>query len=263
MLNSIATAIIAYLHRSPAGSASSTRRTTWSRPSRCPASVWFFAIDMGPAGELWGFIFVAVARRRRVLVRRSAAPASASTCAPSGQSESAAAASGVDVKKMVAHQHAHLGRGGRSGRHADPARRHPPVQQRLPAGHRLHRHRHRAARPQQPDRHRASAPCCGASWSATTNHLEFTVTTRRSSASSRASSSCASSIAYELVRRYGLKRQQQRRRRRARGPGRRTTETGGDGMSRHDRHDHDRHRLRAAGQAGQRPAQVLPARRSC
>ena len=66
------------------------------RPA-CPAS----RSSPAPTQPVYGFIVVAVAGRRRLLVRCSAAPASASTCGPPGCRESAAVASGVNVKRMV------------------------------------------------------------------------------------------------------------------------------------------------------------------
>ena len=99
MLNSIATAIIGYLIQpeqlgqlDDAGNLVST--------STLPESSWFFSLDMGPAGELWGFIFIAVlaglaywfilGRTRFGYDLRAV-----------GRSETAAAASGVSVKKMI------------------------------------------------------------------------------------------------------------------------------------------------------------------
>ncbi|MFE9439571.1 ABC transporter permease [Streptomyces sp. NPDC006602] len=100
MLNSIATAIIAYLLQPGKLAQLDAAGTTVStKPLR--ESSYFFNIDTGPAGELWGFIFIAVlvgiaywfvlGRTRFGFDLRTV-----------GQSESAAAASGVSVKKMIA-----------------------------------------------------------------------------------------------------------------------------------------------------------------
>ena len=70
-----------------------------------------------------------------------------------GRSEPAAVASGVNVKRMIVIAMLHLRRGGRPGRHAGAARRGALLRHRLPDRARLHRHRDRAARPQQPGRH--------------------------------------------------------------------------------------------------------------
>ncbi|NUQ97557.1 MAG: ABC transporter permease [Streptomyces sp.] len=100
MLNSIATAIIAYLLQ-PGKLAELQSGGTVISTKPLPQSSYFFQINTGPAGELWGFIVVAVVvgiaywfvlgRTRFGFDLRTV-----------GQSESAAAASGVSVKKMVA-----------------------------------------------------------------------------------------------------------------------------------------------------------------
>lgn len=100
MLNSIATAIIAYLLQ-PGKLAQLQQGGTVVATKPLPSSSYFFSINTGPAGELWGFIFIAVAvgvaywfvlgRTRFGYDLRTV-----------GQSESAAAASGVSVKKMIA-----------------------------------------------------------------------------------------------------------------------------------------------------------------
>ncbi|KUN08422.1 sugar ABC transporter permease [Streptomyces yokosukanensis] len=100
MLNSIATAIIAYLLQ-PGKLAQLQQGGTVVATKPLPSSSHFFGINTGPAGDLWGFIFVAVAvgiaywfvlgRTRFGYDLRTV-----------GQSESAAAASGVSVKKMIA-----------------------------------------------------------------------------------------------------------------------------------------------------------------
>ncbi|MFF7966114.1 ABC transporter permease [Streptomyces sp. NPDC007903] len=100
MLNSIATAIIGYLLQpSQLGQLDEAGTLVSTKP--LPESSWFFQIDTGPAGILWGFIVVAVivgigywfvlGRTRFGFDLRTV-----------GQSETAAAASGVGVKKMIA-----------------------------------------------------------------------------------------------------------------------------------------------------------------
>ncbi|MEU3186997.1 ABC transporter permease [Streptomyces sp. NPDC006923] len=99
MLNSIATAIIGYLIQ-PERLGQLDEAGTLVSTKPLPESSWFFTMDLGPAGQLWGFLFVAVlaglaywfvlGRTRFGFDLRAV-----------GQSESAAAASGVSVKKMV------------------------------------------------------------------------------------------------------------------------------------------------------------------
>ncbi|WP_328537070.1 ABC transporter permease [Streptomyces sp. NBC_00344] len=100
MLNSIATAVIAYLMQpGRLGQLDDSGTLVSTRP--LPESSWFFSIDTGPAGVLWGFIVIAalagvaywfvLGRTRFGFDLRAV-----------GQSESAASASGVSVKKMVA-----------------------------------------------------------------------------------------------------------------------------------------------------------------
>ncbi|MGV4982542.1 ABC transporter permease [Streptomyces sp. NPDC001709] len=100
MLNSIATAIIAYLLQ-PGKLGELQQGGTLVSTKPLPSDSYFFTIDTGPAGILDGFIIVAVivglaywfvlGRTRFGFDLRTV-----------GQSESAAAASGVSVKKMVA-----------------------------------------------------------------------------------------------------------------------------------------------------------------
>jgi ABC-type uncharacterized transport system permease subunit len=100
MLNSIATAIIAYLLQ-PGKLAELQSGGTVVSTKPLPKDSYFFSFDTGPAGELWGFVVIAVAvgvaywfvlgRTRFGFDLRTV-----------GRSESAAAASGVSVKKMVA-----------------------------------------------------------------------------------------------------------------------------------------------------------------
>ncbi|MEU0003027.1 ABC transporter permease [Streptomyces sp. NPDC006314] len=100
MLNSIATAIIAYLLQ-PGRLGQLDQAGTLVSTKPLPSSSYFFGIDTGPAGELWGFIVIAVlvgvaywfvlGRTRFGFDLRTV-----------GQSETAAAASGVGVKKMIA-----------------------------------------------------------------------------------------------------------------------------------------------------------------
>ncbi|MGW6744714.1 ABC transporter permease [Streptomyces sp. NPDC055025] len=99
MLNSIATAIIGYLIQ-PERLGQLDEAGTLVSTKPLPESSWFFTIDMGPAGLLWGFLLIAVlaglaywfvlGRTRFGFDLRAV-----------GQSESAAAASGVSVKKMI------------------------------------------------------------------------------------------------------------------------------------------------------------------
>ncbi|MGW5666113.1 ABC transporter permease [Streptomyces sp. NPDC003758] len=99
MLNSIATAIIAYLLQ-PGKLAQLQQGGTVVATKPLPSASHFFSINTGPAGDLWGFIFIAVivgiaywfvlGRTRFGYDLRTV-----------GQSESAATASGVSVKKMV------------------------------------------------------------------------------------------------------------------------------------------------------------------
>ncbi|QTE00499.1 ABC transporter permease [Streptomyces cyanogenus] len=100
MLNSIATAIIAYLLQ-PGKLGQLDQAGTLVSTKPLPSSSYFFSFDTGPAGVLWGFIVIAVlvgvaywfvlGRTRFGFDLRTV-----------GQSESAAGASGVSVKKMVA-----------------------------------------------------------------------------------------------------------------------------------------------------------------
>ncbi|MFB7505420.1 ABC transporter permease [Streptomyces broussonetiae] len=100
MLNSIATAVIAYLLQ-PGKLGELQQGGTLVSTKPLPSSSYFFSINTGPAGELDGFIVVAVlvglaywfvlGRTRFGFDLRTV-----------GQSESAASASGVSVKKMVA-----------------------------------------------------------------------------------------------------------------------------------------------------------------
>lgn len=100
MLNSIATAVIAYLMQ-PGRLGQLDDAGTLVSTKPLPESSWFFSINTGPAGMLWGFIFIAalagvaywfVLGRTRFGYDLRAV----------GQSESAASASGVSVRKMVA-----------------------------------------------------------------------------------------------------------------------------------------------------------------
>ncbi|MFD7014044.1 ABC transporter permease [Streptomyces sp. NPDC059161] len=99
MLNAIATAIIAYFIQ-PGRLGQLDEAGTLVSTKPLPSSSWFFAIDLGPAGQLWGFIVVAVligvaywftlGHTRFGFDLRAV-----------GQSEAAAAASGANVKKMI------------------------------------------------------------------------------------------------------------------------------------------------------------------
>jgi ABC-type uncharacterized transport system permease subunit len=100
MLNAIATAIIAYLLQ-PGKLAELQSGGTVVSTKPLPQDSWFFSIDTGASGVLWGFIVIAVivgvaywfvlGRTRFGFDLRTV-----------GQSETAAAASGVGVKKMIA-----------------------------------------------------------------------------------------------------------------------------------------------------------------
>ncbi|GHH77725.1 ABC transporter permease [Streptomyces sulfonofaciens] len=100
MLNSIATAVIGYLLQpGQLGQLDQAGTLVSTRP--LPKSSYFFSFDAGPAGELWGFIVIAalvgvvywfvLGRTRFGFDLRTV-----------GRSDSAAAASGVSVKRMVA-----------------------------------------------------------------------------------------------------------------------------------------------------------------
>ncbi|MFD7547031.1 ABC transporter permease [Streptomyces sp. NPDC059578] len=100
MLNAIATAVIGYLIQ-PEQLGQLDKAGTLVSTTPLPESSWFFAFDAGPAGEVWGFVIIAIlvgvlywfvlGRTRFGFDLRTV-----------GQSDSAAAASGVSVKKMVA-----------------------------------------------------------------------------------------------------------------------------------------------------------------
>ncbi|MET9447895.1 ABC transporter permease [Streptomyces cinerochromogenes] len=100
MLNSIATAIIAYLLQ-PGKLGQLDQAGTLVSTKPLPSSSYFFSFDTGPAGELWGFIVIAavVGLAYWFVLGRTRFGFDLRTV---GQSESAAAASGVSVKKMVA-----------------------------------------------------------------------------------------------------------------------------------------------------------------
>ncbi|MFB6679570.1 ABC transporter permease [Streptomyces sp. NPDC057684] len=100
MLNSIATAIIAYLLQ-PEQLGQLDEAGTLVSTKPLAESSHFFTIDMGPAGQVWGFIVIAalVGIAYWFVLGRTRFGFDLRTV---GQSESAAAASGVSVKKMVA-----------------------------------------------------------------------------------------------------------------------------------------------------------------
>ncbi|MGW4561998.1 ABC transporter permease [Streptomyces sp. NPDC004561] len=100
MLNSIATAIIAYLLQ-PGKLAQLEQGGTVVSTKPLPSSSYFFSINTGPSGELWGFIVIAalVGVAYWFVLGRTRFGFDLRTV---GQSESAASASGVSVKKMVA-----------------------------------------------------------------------------------------------------------------------------------------------------------------
>lgn len=99
MLNAIATAIIAYLLQ-PERLGQLDQAGTLVSTKPLPKDSWFFSIDNGDAGQIWGFVVFAVlvgvaywfvlGRTRFGFDLRAV-----------GQSESAAAASGANVKKMI------------------------------------------------------------------------------------------------------------------------------------------------------------------
>ena len=99
MLNAIATAVVGYFLQ-PGRLGELQQAGTQVSTTPLPKGSWFFSFDAGPAGTVWGFIVVAVivgiaywfvlGRTRFGFDLRTV-----------GQSESAAAASGVSVKKMV------------------------------------------------------------------------------------------------------------------------------------------------------------------
>lgn len=100
MLNAIATAIIGYLLQpGKLGQLDDAGTLVSTKP--LPESSWFFAIDAGPAYQVWGFIVIAalVGIAYWFVLGRTRFGFDLRTV---GQSESAAAASGVSVKKMVA-----------------------------------------------------------------------------------------------------------------------------------------------------------------
>nr|BFD83049.1 ABC transporter permease [Streptomyces sp. Xyl84] len=100
MLNSIATAVIAYLLQ-PGKLGELQQGGTLVSTKPLPKSSYFFGFDTGAAGELWGFIVIAalVGVAYWFVLGRTRFGFDLRTV---GQSESAAAASGVSVKKMVA-----------------------------------------------------------------------------------------------------------------------------------------------------------------
>ncbi|RFU84338.1 ABC transporter permease [Streptomyces triticagri] len=97
MLNSIATSVIGYFTLpSVFGVQVGNNKTT----GEMAESGWFPGIDMGAAGEVYGFVFVAVALGIAywVILNRTRF---GFDLRATGASESAAAASGVDAKRMV------------------------------------------------------------------------------------------------------------------------------------------------------------------
>ncbi|RII20868.1 Branched-chain amino acid transport system / permease component [Streptomyces sp. YIM 130001] len=97
MLNSIATSVIGYFTLpSVFGVQVGNNKTT----GEMSESGWFPGLDMGAAGELYGFVFVAIALGIAywVILNRTRF---GFDLRATGASESAAAASGVDAKRMV------------------------------------------------------------------------------------------------------------------------------------------------------------------
>ncbi|WP_263169871.1 ABC transporter permease [Streptomyces sp. SCSIO ZS0520] len=100
MLNSIATAVIAYLLQ-PGRLGELDRAGTKVSTEPLPSGSQFFLFDTGAAGELWGFIVVSavVGVLYWFILGRTRFGFDLRTV---GMSESAASASGVGVKKMIA-----------------------------------------------------------------------------------------------------------------------------------------------------------------
>ncbi|MDI3409305.1 ABC transporter permease [Streptomyces cavernicola] len=97
MLNSIATAVIGYFTLPKVfGVQQGNNKTTGEMHD----SGWFPNLDLGPAGELYGFVFVAVALGIAYWVVLNRTRFGFDLRA-TGASESAAAASGVNAKRMV------------------------------------------------------------------------------------------------------------------------------------------------------------------
>ena len=179
-----------------------------------------------------------------------------------GQSEPAAVASGVDAKRMVDHRM--LISGAVAGLVGMPillgARLH--LRHRLPVRHRLHRHRHRAARPQQPGRHRVRRAAVGLPGRAVQPlQILDRRTPRRSSAIMQGVIVLSVVIAYEVVRRYGLRARAAPGRREAAGARRRRR------PGRRCRHERRRHpprtgapRLRPTAGADRRARWILAGR---
>ena len=204
MLNFIATGLIAL---PAAADGSPSRRglnnvTTKpiARPGRCPA------VPRSPvtgADEVFGFIVVAVVvgvgywfllgRTRFGFDLRA-----------TGQSESAAVASGVNVKQMILVSDADL-RGRSRGWWACRSCSAPRyTYARLPGRPRLHRHRHRAAGSQQPDRHRVRRAALGLPGRAANQPRLRVGMPKEIVAIMQGVIVLSVVIAYELVRRYGI-----------------------------------------------------------
>ena len=154
MLNAIATTLIAYLLRQVKFDVAGSNNIGTKPIDESGA---FPGIDLVPGShvKVFGFIVVAVLAGivYTVVLGRTRF---GFDLRATGRSQSAAIASGVNVKRMVVDLAADLRRGRRPGRHAPAARwQHPQLQPRLPDRPGLHRHRHRPARPQQRDRHGA------------------------------------------------------------------------------------------------------------
>ena len=194
MLNFIATGVVAYLLTPGrlavlgAGVEQHRHQADPRRPARCRGSRSF----PGPPSRSTASS-CSRSSSASATGSCSTAPGSASTCAPPGASEPAAVASGVNVKRMVARQHAALRRGRRPGRHAAAARRVLHLLAGLPGRAR--------ASPASPSRCSAattrsaspSARCCGRSWTRPGRSSTSRASPRRSSRSCRASSCCPSS----------------------------------------------------------------------
>ncbi|CAM5643436.1 hypothetical protein SHIRM173S_08403 [Streptomyces hirsutus] len=181
MLNAIATSLIVYLWKPDVFGVKIGNNSTTGEMYE---SGWVPGIDMGEAGEIFGLVVLAallgigywiVLNRTRFGFDLRA----------SGASTTAAAASGVNPKRMVLTAMLISGGLADSGP-ADPARRLPHLQPELPHRHRLPRHRHRPARPQQPRRHRLRRPAVGLATTRPRPSWTSTATTRRSRSSCRA-----------------------------------------------------------------------------
>lgn len=154
MLNAIATSLIGYLTLDNIWGVQVGNNNTTGIMKK---SGWVPGINLGSdVGEIYGLVFLAVLMGVLYWVVLNRTRFGFDLRA-TGASETAAAASGVDAKKMVLT--AMLISGAVAGlRPAAAARRRPQLQPELPDRTRLHRHHDRPARPQQPGGHRLRRP---------------------------------------------------------------------------------------------------------